>query len=470
MSLRNVYMMAREYLFTGGILVLILVSLFLVIRHIHAKRHNAEHKKINIKRLLWWFVFLCYIFVVIGATMLSRGGSYEYSRIPPLFYSYKTAWSNWSDTEWRNIILNICMFVPFGFLLPLGVKRFRKFYLTYAAGFMFSLFIELSQRIFKIGIFEPDDLLDNTIGAVIGFGLFLLLFKLCSKEKEEIKWSATVAANIPLVLTAATFLAILFVYTNKELGNNNNCYSMLYDSKKLNIRGEKFTDNTEKTAMVYKTETYTDKEAAKLAEEIFKRFDGSADIEYTSRYDDEVWVRSRIGDDTSQVIVEYAGGTFDYSVMGAYSRVAVSFPEEEVRKVLARYGYDIDEKAKFSAGEDLHASFEVDMCEAEGSVIDGNLSVWLSKDKRIMRLKDNLVTLTAYKEFPIISEAEAYKRLTEGKFKRYGNDYLDIEVLSVKLSYSIDSKGFYQPNYRFDVNINGKEAGIMIPAINGQKK
>ena len=70
-----------------------------------------------------------------------------------------------------------------------------------------------------------------------------------------------------------------------------------------------------------------------------------------------------------------------------------------------------------------------------------------------------------YKEYDAISVAEAYRRLKEGKFKRYGNDYLDIEVLSCKISYSVDSKGFYQPNYRFDVIINGKEAWIMIPAL-----
>ena len=177
MSLRGLYYIAREYLLIGGILAVVIVTSFLAIRHFHAKRNGKEHRKINIKRLLWWLVFLCYIFVVVGATMLSRGNNYEYDTITPLFYSYKTAWNNWSMTEWRNIILNICMFVPFGLLLPMGLKWFRKFYRTYAAGFLFSLFIEISQMIFKIGIFEPDDLMNNTLGAMMGFGLYIVLYK-----------------------------------------------------------------------------------------------------------------------------------------------------------------------------------------------------------------------------------------------------------------------------------------------------
>ncbi len=457
--------MAREYLFLGGILAVVLVTSFLVIRHFHAKRNGKEHRKINIKRLLWWLVFLCYIFVVAGATMFSRGSNYEYDMIPPLFYSYKNAWNNWSITEWRNIILNICMFVPFGLLLPMGLKWFRKCYRTYAAGFLFSLFIELSQMIFKIGIFEPDDLLDNTLGAIIGFGLFLVLFKLYAKEKANLKKGATFASNIPLILVVASFFAIFITYSGKELGNNNNRYSMTYDVNLLNIHGAEFADDSTVRLTVYTSEILTEKEAYKRAEDIFKRFDGAMNYQYAGYYDDEAWIRSKVGDETNEIKIQYAGGTFEYSIMSRYSEKGYAYTESEVRDILSQYGYTICKDAVFSVKDDMRLCFEVDRCEENGNVVDGRLEVKLSRDKRILWLKDSLLTLTPYKEYDAISVAEAYRRLKEGKFKRYGNDYLDIEVLSCKISYSVDSKGFYQPNYRFDVNINGKEAWIIIPAL-----
>ncbi|MBR5993179.1 MAG: VanZ family protein [Lachnospiraceae bacterium] len=457
--------MAQEYLFLGGILAVVLVTSFLVVRHFHAKRNGKEHRKINVKRLLWWLVFLCYIFVVAGATLFSRGGNYEYDMIPPLFYSYKNAWNNWSITEWRNIILNICMFVPFGLLLPMGLKWFRKCYRTYVAGFLFSLFIELSQMIFKIGIFEPDDLLDNTLGAIIGFGLFLVLFKLYAKEKANLKKGATFASNIPLILVVASFFAIFITYSGKELGNNNNRYSMTYDVNLLNIHGAEFADDSTVRLTVYTSEILTEKEAYKCAEDIFKRFDGAMNYQYAGYYDDEAWIRSKVGDETNEIKIQYAGGTFEYSIMSRYSEKGYAYTESEVRDILSQYGYTICKDAEFSVKDDMRLCFEVDRCEENGNVVDGRLEVKLSRDKRILWLKDSLLTLKPYKEYDAISVAEAYRRLKEGKFKRYGNDYLDIEVLSCKIAYSVDSKGFYQPNYRFDVNINGKEAWIMIPAL-----
>ena len=457
--------MAREYLFLGGILAAVLVTSFLVIRHFHAKRNGKEHRKINVKRLLWWLVFLCYIFVVAGATLFSRGSNYEYDMIPPLFYSYKNAWNNWSITEWRNIILNICMFVPFGLLLPMGLKWFRKCYRTYVAGFLFSLFIELSQMIFKIGIFEPDDLLDNTLGAIIGFGLFLVLFKLYAKEKANLKKGATFASNIPLILVVASFFAIYITYSGKELGNNNNRYSMTYDVNLLNIHGAEFTDDSTESLTVYTSEILTEKEAYKRAEDIFKRFDGAMNYQFAGYYDDEAWIRSKVGDETNEIKIQYAGGTFEYSIMSRYSEKGYAYTESEVRDILSQYGYTICKDAEFSVKDDMRLCFEVDRCEENGNVVDGRLEVKFGRDKSILWLQDSLLTLTPYKEYEAISEAEAYRRLKEGKFKRYGNDYLDIEVLSCKIAYSVDTKGFYQPSYRFDVNINGKEAWIMIPAL-----
>ena len=40
-----------------------------------------------------------------------------------------------------------------------------------------------------------------------------------------------------------------------------------------------------------------------------------------------------------------------------------------------------------------------------------------------------------------------------------------IEIIDFKLSYSLDTKGFYQPIYNFDVKLDGEKSQIHIPAI-----
>lgn len=73
-----------------------------------------------------------------------------------------------------NLMGNIFAFSPFGFMLPM--IRGEKTSLVYAikATFLFSLCIEFTQLVFRIGVFDVDDLLLNTIGGTIGFLCYLV--------------------------------------------------------------------------------------------------------------------------------------------------------------------------------------------------------------------------------------------------------------------------------------------------------
>lgn len=79
-------------------------------------------------------------------------------------------------SPWLNPVtwlLNVVLFVPLGFLLPCLWRGYERLPLTFAAGFCFSLAIELSQLL-NFRITDVDDLIANTLGAVLG----LLLFRL----------------------------------------------------------------------------------------------------------------------------------------------------------------------------------------------------------------------------------------------------------------------------------------------------
>ncbi|MDR2703362.1 MAG: VanZ family protein [Cellulomonadaceae bacterium] len=73
-------------------------------------------------------------------------------------------------------ILNILLFVPLGFLVPLLWKGFRSFGRVALAGLAFSALIEISQ-LFTTRTVTVDDLLMNTLGAVIGYCLLTLALK-----------------------------------------------------------------------------------------------------------------------------------------------------------------------------------------------------------------------------------------------------------------------------------------------------
>lgn len=68
-----------------------------------------------------------------------------------------------------NIVGNAVGFMPFGFFLPIVSRRSRRWYNTVLFGFSFSLAIEITQLVWKVGSFDVDDILLNTIGAALGF-------------------------------------------------------------------------------------------------------------------------------------------------------------------------------------------------------------------------------------------------------------------------------------------------------------
>ena len=80
--------------------------------------------------------------------------------------------TNWA--ELKHIILNILLFIPFGYLLPSLFSRLR-WWQVILLGLAFSLCIELLQLITKLGYADVDDLINNTLGAAIGFLCYKLI-------------------------------------------------------------------------------------------------------------------------------------------------------------------------------------------------------------------------------------------------------------------------------------------------------
>ena len=56
-----------------------------------------------------------------------------------------------------NIVGNVAGFMPFGFFLPIISRRSRKWYNTVLFGFSFSLAIEITQLVWKVGSFDVED-------------------------------------------------------------------------------------------------------------------------------------------------------------------------------------------------------------------------------------------------------------------------------------------------------------------------
>ena len=83
-----------------------------------------------------------------------------------------------------NIIGNIIMFMPMGFLLPLLFSNLDSLKKTVAIGFGTSLLIEFTQ-LFLIRSTDVDDLMLNTLGTMLGYLVFLAFKKLLPRLTEK---------------------------------------------------------------------------------------------------------------------------------------------------------------------------------------------------------------------------------------------------------------------------------------------
>lgn len=74
-----------------------------------------------------------------------------------------------------NLVGNVAVFIPFGFAVPLLFQKIHSFLQVLILTFGFSLLVETLQLLLKVGCFDVDDLLLNTIGGCIGYVIFVCI-------------------------------------------------------------------------------------------------------------------------------------------------------------------------------------------------------------------------------------------------------------------------------------------------------
>jgi len=121
-------------------------------------------------------LFILYTFLLLYETLLFRNPTPEPQANFSLFWSYKLALEG-DKRMLSEILLNILLFVPFGFLLSDSHHLARKKWLILLLGICTSLAIETIQYVAHLGLFEFDDVLNNGIGCFLG----LLLHKANTK-------------------------------------------------------------------------------------------------------------------------------------------------------------------------------------------------------------------------------------------------------------------------------------------------
>lgn len=121
-------------------------------------------------------VFLLeYVGLLVCSTMIFRRtrDGFDFHLLP--FWHYAAFYRG--DMEYLpELIMNILVFIPIGLCLSL-IIRGTKIGWIIASGATVSVCIEIMQLIFRKGCAEIDDVFHNTLGCLLGYGTYRLIFR-----------------------------------------------------------------------------------------------------------------------------------------------------------------------------------------------------------------------------------------------------------------------------------------------------
>lgn len=148
----------------------------------------------TIYRTACFFLFIVYLAILMNVLFFSDyygrtdlKSEYTYNLIPfkeiNRFIKYRDymTFEDWTT----NLFGNVLAFIPLGFFLPLMNVNYRKFFKVLFSCFFISLFVECLQLYYKVGIFDVDDLFLNSLGGVIGYVIYKVVYKVYQGGKNN---------------------------------------------------------------------------------------------------------------------------------------------------------------------------------------------------------------------------------------------------------------------------------------------
>ncbi|MBS4202059.1 VanZ family protein [Bacillus sp. FJAT-49732] len=463
MRLQEIMSIVKEYFLLALIAVMVLGFIFFLGYFIVYRKLLGGKRRLSRKHLLLGGLFTGYVIMVIGVTFLNRDSSYPGGINVSFLSSYREAWYSFSVRNWQFVYLNIFMFVPFGILFPLLHTRFQKTVWTIGIAALFTLSIECVQLITGYGVFEVDDLINNLLGAIIGYGIIMGSITI---RKKGIKRSFVYFS--PLLLVVILSGSMFAYYYLKDFGNLS-----IMPNYKINMENTTITidvqlDDHRRKVPVYKAPGYTKGSADEFVTDFFKRMNIDAMNKEVISYPDEgvYWIRDEI---SYNIWFRFLDGSYSYSDFSSFDedKELKDVDEETLKENLAKFGIDVPQDSLFQKVDTGIYEWTLDKKVIENQLIDGSLTVDYYNDDTVKRLDNHLITYNKVKDVQIKSEQEAYKEILDGKFKYYPENNM-IETLhidKVEVSYYLDSKGYYQPVYAFHSTVDGREMTIFISGL-----
>jgi len=185
-----------------GLLLLITIEIILynIFMVKYLRKSEIQVSKLFIVGMYIFTYYLWAMLNIIGPGNLLDIGSQRNINISLIPFK-------WQIENMFGLITNTILFIPLGVLLPSLWKRFESFSKTVLMGFGLSLTVELLQLL-NIRATDIDDLIMNTLGTIIGYIIYSLLFK---KFTSRFKLKNNTSDNLLIKYNAEIFISSILL-------------------------------------------------------------------------------------------------------------------------------------------------------------------------------------------------------------------------------------------------------------------
>lgn len=147
----------------------IILSVLFCLAYLFIKE-NKEQATAKLKELIKndykFAIFVFYTALILTSTIFARGFTNPFTHLIGYF-----TYDGWGNFNYIGL-LNVLMFIPYTFLYIIVFIPDKPFQKSLILTVATTLFIELYQLLFWAGQFSLADIVHNTIGGIIGIGLW----------------------------------------------------------------------------------------------------------------------------------------------------------------------------------------------------------------------------------------------------------------------------------------------------------
>ncbi len=407
--------------------------------------------QINTRNWIKYSLFFIYILSLICVTLVFREESMGRTDLH-LFSSYLRAWHQFDSGGWQMLVINVLMFIPLGIFLPCLIKVCHSLKWTLLISFTLTFLIEVLQYITNTGVFEVDDLLNNCLGSIVGWGIVMAFISYNKKNVFRHK----IAYLSPLIIMLCLTISANAFYYLKPYGNFSTAPVHSWNMKNTEIIVEETMSKESGIKPIFQLSNMNYSEINDYASKILQAFSLNLNC---SEYDDSQIVYKN---STQSLIVERQGNF----ILELAPIKNIEINEDDLFQVLDKYNLTELKESKITINE-FTATILVPFTVIDDVAYSGEIHVYFDENKNLAKFVFEVNHSNFIENEEIKSEEEAWNLVESGWFRAYQVSEINkIECLSSSLVYQRDSKDYYQPVYQFSVLINDViYSELLIPAI-----